>query len=228
MQPRSTPARQQRLLLRKRSHFASEQWAESIQESEVRFGAPPASAGRVLSRSDPFPSHGYGRFKSQSGESENRGVPVQHMRYATFAVQRRGRGRSPRGGQGSVLVPSAEGSPSAHATRPAEAGWHAGRSGGRVELQVMIATGWSWAENSHADTTREVCKAGSERWGRLARPSLQQMGTDGPLVLLVRLFIPASRPSWTDTRADGNQVKCEDSNDHKRQSPKELSSLPRR
>ena len=69
--------------------------------SEVRSGVPPSLAGRVLSRADSYPEHGYGRFNSQSGESKNSSVRVQHTRHATFAVLR---------------------CPSARATRPAEAG----------------------------------------------------------------------------------------------------------
>jgi len=77
--------------------------------SAYRFGAPPAPAGGVLSRPDTYPARGYGRLISQSGESENRGVRVQHTRRATFAARR---------------------SPSVRATPPAEAGWQLGTNMG--------------------------------------------------------------------------------------------------
>ena len=57
------------------------------------------------------PARGYGRFISQSAESDDSSVRVQHTRHATFAAHR---------------------SPSVRATPPAYAGWHRGTSGTRV------------------------------------------------------------------------------------------------
>lgn len=78
-------------------------WSVAHARPVATLGAPPASAGGVLSRPDAFPARGYGRFNSQSGESEILGVRVQHTRPATFAAHR---------------------SPSVRPTPPTCAGWH--------------------------------------------------------------------------------------------------------